>query len=185
MDASEYAKRRGVSKPMVTKYLQAGMIQSARRVGRSWEIDAEKADQELDAVLDQSRGGKREPRPRPEPGPALEPPSREPAPAEALDVSGPPPRAVPSLAQNRNIREFYSARIAKLEYEQRLGKLVPKDELRLKLAKLHLAVRDNLRTIPDRIAPVLAAETDQAKIHAMLLKEIGRALEGLQGFDWH
>jgi hypothetical protein len=49
----------------------------------------------------------------------------------------------------------------------------------MRLAKLHMAVRDSLRTIPDRVAPIVAAETDQAKIHAMLLKEIGQALEGL------
>lgn len=174
MDASEYAKHRGVSKPMVAKYLKAGMIPSAKKVGRNWEIDPDRADQELDSALDRSRGGK-----------GGRPPQATPAPAARSFPSGDlPTRSVPSLAENRSIREFYAARIAKLEYEQRAGKLVSKDELRLKLAKLHLAVRDNLRTIPDRVAPVLAAETDQAKIHAILLKEIGLALEGLKGFDW-
>lgn len=177
MDASEYAKHRGVSKPMVSKYINAGMIPSARKVGRTYEIDPVQADRELDAALDRTRGGKRSPSPPPPPPPrAAEP--------EPDGYASPPPRAMPSLAENRGIREFYAARIAKLDYEQRLGKLVPKDELKLKLAKLHLAVRDNLRTIPDRVAPVLAAETDQTKIHAILLKEIGLALEGLKGFDW-
>lgn len=168
MDASEYAKHRGVSKPMVTKYLSQGMIPSARKIGRSWRIDAEQADRELDAALDRTHGGKN----------GVPPPE---VPTQGGGSSG---RSIPSLAENRSIREFYAARIAKLDYEQRAGKLIPKDELRLKLAKLHLAVRDNLRTIPDRVAPVLAAETDQAKIHAILLKEIGLALEGLKGFDW-
>lgn len=170
MDASEYAKHRGVSKPMVTKYLSQGMIPSARKIGRSWRIDAQQADLELDAALDRTHGGKN--------GVPPEPPAQETA------SIGSPTRSIPSLAENRSIREFYAARIAKLDYEQRAGKLIPKDELRLKLAKLHLAVRDNLRTIPDRVAPVLAAETDQAKIHAILIKEIGLALEGLKGFDW-
>jgi hypothetical protein len=44
-----------------------------------------------------------------------------------------------------------------------------------------MGVRDALRTIPDRVAPIVAAETDQAAIHALLLKEIGQALEGLSG----
>lgn len=167
MDASEYAKHRGVSKPMVTKYLREGKIQSARKIGRTWQIDPEQADRELDASLDRSHGGKN--------GVPPEPP---------IQTSQSNPRSIPSLAENRSIREFYAARIAKLDYEQRAGKLIPKDELRLKLAKMHLAVRDNLRTIPDRVAPVLAAETDQAKIHAILIKEIGLALEGLKSFDW-
>lgn len=176
MDASEYAKHRGVSKPMVTKYLKQGMIPSARRIGRSWQIDAEQADRELDAALDRSKGGRN--------GVPSEPLSPPRLPEVNAHGGGSATRSIPSLAENRSIREFYAARIAKLDYEQRAGKLIPKDELRLKLAKLHLAVRDNLRTIPDRVAPVLAAESDQAKIHAILLKEIGLALEGLQGFDW-
>ena len=75
--------------------------------------------------------------------------------------------------------------LLKLEYEQKNGQLVSKDQMKLKLSKLHLAVRDSLRTIPDRVAPVLAGEADQTKIHTLLLKEIGQALEGLQGYDWH
>lgn len=167
MDASEYAKHRGVSKSMVSKYLQAGMIPSARKVGRGYDIDPEQADRDLAANLNQAQQ-----RHTPAPAAVVRQEPRQDGPR------------VPSLAENRNIREYYSARIAKLDYEQRASKLVSKDELKLKLAKLHLAVRDNLRTIPDRIAPVLAAETDQAKVHAMLLKEIGQALEGLKGFDW-
>ena len=87
--------------------------------------------------------------------------------------------AIPSVAQSRAIREAYAARLTRLEYDQRSAKLVDKNELKMRLAKLHMALRDSLRTIPDRVAPIVAAETDQAKIHAMLLKEIGQALESL------
>ena len=90
---------------------------------------------------------------------------------------------MPSLAANRAIREMYAARITKLEFEERSKKLVPLNELKLELAKLHLSVRDNLRTVPDRIAPLLAAETDQAKIHSIILEEIRICLEGLKNFD--
>ena len=47
MDAKEYAKHRNVSGAMVTKYLQQGMIPSAKRKGRKWVIDAELADKDL------------------------------------------------------------------------------------------------------------------------------------------
>ena len=40
-------------------------------------------------------------------------------------------------------------------------------------------VRDGLLNIPDRIAGILAAEPDQARIHAMLTKELQQCLEGL------
>lgn len=159
MNAAEYAKHRGVSKTQVGKYIESGRI-TARRVGRGWEIDAEQADRQLDANRSPDRGGRN---------------------AVADEMSG---KVGASYAQARAMRETYAARILQLEFQEKSGRLVEKNELRLRLAKLHMAVRDSLRTIPDRVAPVLAAETDQSKIHALLLKEIGQALEGLQGFDW-
>lgn len=161
MNASEYARHRGVSKEQVRKYIEGGKI-TARRVGRGYQIDAAQADRELDANRSPDRGGRNG-------GP---------------DELGGGARAGVSFAHARAVRETYAARILQLDFEQKSGRLVDKNELKLKLAKLHMAVRDNLRTIPDRVAPVLAAETDQAKIHAILLKEIGQALEGLQGLDW-
>ena len=78
---------------------------------------------------------------------------------------------------------LFNKRLQKLEFEERSKKLVPVDELKLELAKLHLVVRDNLRTIPDRIAPLVAAETDKGKIHSIILEEIRQCLEGLKSFD--
>lgn len=162
MNAAQYAKHRGVSKAQVGKYIDQGTI-TARRVGRGWQIDPDVADRELDANKAPDRGG------------------RNGGPDELGGGAG---QSAVSFSRARAVRETYAARILQLEFEEKSGRLVDKNELRLMLAKLHMAVRDNLRTIPDRVAPVLAAETDQAKIHALLLKEIGQALEGLQGFDW-
>ena len=63
MDAKAYAEHRGVSKAMVTKYLQNGFIPSAKQIGRKWYIDADKADEELNAALgrDQSKEPKIKP----------------------------------------------------------------------------------------------------------------------------
>jgi hypothetical protein len=155
MNAAQYAKHRGVSRVQVHKYIKAGQI-TAKRVGNNYEIDPAVADGELSRNLNPATGGR--------------PAAREQVPST---------QGIPPLADSRAIREAYAARIIKLEYEEKAGKLVDKGELKLKLAKLHMAVRDALRTIPDRVAPILAAETNQAKIHAMLLKEIGQALEGL------
>lgn len=177
MNAAEYARHRGVTKQQVSHYIREGKI-TARRVGSGYDIDPAVADAELDRNLNQAWGGRQG-------GPAgrmLQQQTPAPAPRPAAAVATPPAansNAIPSFADSRAIREAYAARILKLEYEEKSGKLVDKAELKLKLAKLHMAVRDALRTIPDRVAPILAAETDQAKIHAMLLKEIGQALEGL------
>jgi len=164
MDAKAYAEHRKVSAPMVTKYLQQGMIPSAKRIGRKWIIDAELADKDLEKTLNPNEKKAKQK-------------------TTKLDLRSGHQTPLPSLAANRAIREMYAARITKLEFEERSKKLVPVDELKLELAKLHLVVRDNLRTIPDRIAPLVAAETDKGKIHSIILQEIRQCLEGLKSFD--
>ena len=164
MDAKAYAIHRKVSGAMITKYLQNGMIPSAKQIGRKWYIDPEKADVELDAALGRSNSV-----------------ATKIKPSEYIDKSQKTP--MPSLAANRAIKEMYAARLQKLEFEERSKKLVPYDELKLELAKLHLQVRDNLRTIPDRISAIVAAESDSAKIHSIISNEIRDCLEGLKTID--
>ena len=106
MDAKAYALHRKVSGAMITKYLQNGMIPSAKQVGRKWYIDPEKADQELNNALGRT-------------GDTL----TKIKPNTYIDKSQKTP--MPSLAANRAIREMYAARITKLEFEERSKKLVP------------------------------------------------------------
>ena len=164
MDAKAYAIHRKVSGAMITKYLKNGMIPSAKQIGRKWYIDPQKADIELDAALGRTEKVTTKIQPR-----------------EYIDQSQKTP--MPSLAANRAIKEMYAARLQKLEFEEKSKKLVPYDELKLKLSKLHLQVRDNLRTIPDRISPIVAAETDPSKIHSLISTEIRECLEGLKTID--
>ena len=190
MNAAEYAQRLGISKVQVTKYIQSGQI-TAKRVGRAYEIDPAVADRELEANLSLNNGSRKArsaldigPSPVASKSPGGSRPSSAASSASSSGSSA-PETPTASYATARAIREQYAAMLLKLEYEQKNGQLVSKDQMKLKLSKLHLAVRDSLRTIPDRVAPVLAAEVDQTKIHTLLLKEIGQALEGLQGYDWH
>ena len=122
MDAKAYAIHRKVSGAMITKYLKNGMIPSAKQIGRKWYIDPQKADIELDAAL----------------GRTEKIVSKIPT-KEYIDQSQKTP--MPSLAANRAIKEMYAARLQKLEFEEKSKKLVPYDELKLKLSKLHLQVR--------------------------------------------
>ena len=163
MDAKAYAIHRKVSGAMVTKYLQQGMIPSAKQIGRKWYIDPEKADQELNLALGRTEV------------------TTKIKPTNYIDKTQKSP--MPNLAANRAIKEMYAARLQKLEFEERSKKLVPFDELKLELSKLHLQVRDNLRTIPDRISPIVAAENDPAKIHNIITNEIRDCLEGLKTID--
>lgn len=168
MNLLQYAKDRGVEYTQLSKWAGQGRFSSdaLRKEKRSWVVaDPQELDRQVAAAKAPDRGGR----------------GGAPAIDQALVQQQNQAAAIPSFAQSRAIREAYAARLTRLEFDQRSGKLVDKAELKMRLAKLHMSVRDALRTIPDRVAPIVAAETDQAKIHAMLLKEIGQALEGLNG----
>ncbi len=82
----------------------------------------------------------------------------------------------PSYAHSRAIREAYLARLAKIEYEERLGKLINRDEVQVAAFNKFRMFRDGMLNIPDRVAAVLAAETDTRKVHELLTVEIRKAL---------
>jgi hypothetical protein len=76
----------------------------------------------------------------------------------------------------RAVREHYQARLAKIEYEERVGSLVSKDEVQVAAFNTHRVIRDAMLNIPDRVAAMLAAETDEAKCYEILATEIRKAL---------
>ena len=90
-----------------------------------------------------------------------------------------PDDEIPNFNVSRARKEHWQASLAKLQVEQQKKELIPVTDLKIKLAKMHMGLRDSLKAIPDRVAPILAAETEQAKVHTLLLNEISGVLEGL------
>jgi hypothetical protein len=86
----------------------------------------------------------------------------------------------PNYAQSRAIREAYQARLAKLDFEERSGKLVEVDKVKADAFKVGRTIRDSLLNLPDRIAHELAHETDPAAVHQRLAAEIRQVLEALR-----
>jgi len=74
------------------------------------------------------------------------------------------------------VRENYLARLAKIEFEERSGKLVSRDEVQVAAFNKFRTFRDGMLNIPDRVAAVLAAESDPAMVHEILAIEIRKAL---------
>lgn len=104
------------------------------------------------------------------------------APPQTAPVSAAAGSAQPSTyAQARAAREMYQARLARLEYEQKIGKLVSADEVKAEAFAAARRTRDAMLNISSRIANQLAAERDPAKISARLDDEIRRALRELVG----
>lgn len=76
----------------------------------------------------------------------------------------------------RTLREKYAALAAKVEYEEAIGLLVPKKDVDRQAFELARQAQQSLLAIPDRMAPVLAAESDQHQVHTLLTNEIHRAM---------
>ena len=76
----------------------------------------------------------------------------------------------------RAVRENYLARLTKIEFEERSGKLVNRDEVQVAAFNKFRTFRDGMLNIPDRVAAMLAAESDATRAHEILATEIRRAL---------
>jgi pyruvate/2-oxoglutarate dehydrogenase complex dihydrolipoamide acyltransferase (E2) component len=153
-----YAKHRGVSLAAVQKTIHSGRITP----NADGLIDSDRADAEWNA---KTRPGQRRTRPA-----AVTP--REPAEA---------PTAGLDYFRARAIRESYLARLAKIEFEERIAKVVDRDEVQVAAFTRGRVVRDNMLNIPDRVAATLAAESDVDRVHRILSDEIRMALDVLAG----
>lgn len=80
---------------------------------------------------------------------------------------------------SRTRRESAEAEMAELKLAEQHGQLIRVDAVKQALANAFTATRDSLLQIPSRLAAVLAAETDAAKVHELLQLELYRALEGM------
>jgi len=66
-----------------------------------------------------------------------------------------------------------------MDLKVRTGELIEKRQVEREAFHVARVVRDAMLSIPDRLAGLVTAETDQAKNHALLTKEIMEALKGL------
>ena len=100
------------------------------------------------------------------------------------ETTGAPERAVeaaqtPLFADAKDQREHYQAEMARLDYEERCGKLMQADEVRAVVAAAATGLRSRLELLPDSLAPQLAASADENHIRAMLAGEIEATLAEL------
>jgi len=151
MSQRAYARHRGVSASTVQKAIGSGRIHTLP----NGQIDSEIADAEW-ARNTQTQAP---------------PVDRRGQPEEDGEVFG-----ASQYTKARAVREHYQARLAKIEYEERTGKLVSKDEVQVAAFNKFRQFRDHMLNIPDRLAAILAAETESAKCYEILATEIRKAL---------
>lgn len=69
------------------------------------------------------------------------------------------------------------ASVAELNHSELVGSLVRADVVHMQDFKIGRILRNNLQSIPDRISAILAAETEEEKIYAMIDTEIRNSLD--------
>jgi hypothetical protein len=87
-----------------------------------------------------------------------------------------------SYQYSRAKKETYEALLKKLEYEERLGKLISVEKVEYEAFTAARIARDKLLAIPDRIAPAIIGKTEIFDIKEALRKEILDSLEHLTEF---
>lgn len=89
------------------------------------------------------------------------------------------PAVFPSMRQSRSRMLYFKAAQEELRYQQQARQLLPAEAVRRVYFRRGRDLRDGLLAIPDRIAAILAAETDPLKVKALLRSEIADAIRAL------
>jgi len=147
----EYARHRGTSHSTVQKAIDSGRISTLP----NGKIDSEVADREWRENTEARPKGSSKKRQAPDG-------------QEAVIAAG--------YTKSRAVREFFLARMAEIEYKEKLGSLISKDEVQIATFNHFRQYRDGMLNIPDRVAAMLAAESDAAKGYKILADEIRKAL---------
>ena len=157
LSISAYARHRGVSHVAVHKAIKTGRIEREP----DGTIDVAKADDAWQKNTNPAQKRKTE---------------KDVSPAPERPVDPPIVNSGPSFAQSRAIREAYNARLAKLSYEEKSGNLVKTDMVKVAWFNTLRVLRDRVLNMPDRMAPLLSAESDQKAIRDLLDKELRQIL---------
>jgi hypothetical protein len=151
MSQRAYARHRGVAISTVQEAIARGQISTLA----DGQIDSDAADEEWTRNTRQ----------------AVPPAGSRRANDDDIDAFG-----ASQYNKARAVREHYQARLAKLEFEEKTGKLIPADEVKVAAFNLFRRYRDHMLNIADRLAAILAAETETAKCYEILATEIRKAL---------
>jgi uncharacterized protein with PIN domain len=171
MSQKSYAEKVGVSPQYVNKLVSQGKI---LKVGKL--IDSRQADKAIKAF---ARSGRVIAATRSTKAPARNSNPRSASGKRAPTISVVRDSASKSLTASRAEREHYQAQSAKLDYEQRIGSLLPAEEVLAAERRKNETIRTMLRRLPRSLAPSLARITDPGEVEQRLGEEIDGLLDRL------
>jgi len=159
MTQAEYARHRRKSRQYISQLAKAGVL-----VMRGGKIDVRATDTVLDDKPVED---------------AHEPPAASTAPHARPAADSLPQAGGASFGQARTIEMVFRAKLRRLEFETKQARLIEAEAVRKTIAEAVRTIRDGILGLPDRLATVLAAESDSKKVHVVLKTELSRELEGL------
>lgn len=154
---SEFARLRGVSPAMVSKWISLGMLVLTPDGKR---VVAAESLARIAARSDPTRGGR---------GGHTQAPSQ---PASPSRGGRPPGSGGISFADVRTEREGYAARQAELDYLERIGSLVERKAFERAIVDALAPMLQALESLSARIGPAVAAEADVRKVENLIDGEI-------------
>lgn len=201
MSLREYGRRKGISHTAVQQAINSGrLVKSiAKSEAGHWKIaDEALADQEWTENTDQASPRNRisgetkrvkatastpyEPR-NPNGAPPAMGQQQPEAAASAPDLPEGRGRGGPTYAQSQAVRVAYQAKLSKLEFDQKSGKLVPADAVRVAIFNAARRCKDMLMGMPDRVAPLVLGQTELFEIQRVLTDEVRRVCVEISKLD--
>lgn len=155
-----YAARKGVSDTAVRKAIKSGRV----TLTKNGKINPTIADKQWEANTDPAQ---------------VYAIKEDNAPAQETTSSGSISGIGVSYQQSRAIREAYEARLKKLEFDERTGKLISTETVQREAFNAARKTRDMVLNIPDKVIPLLVGKTDIHEMKEILRKELLRTLENL------
>lgn len=151
------AQALGLSKANITKLKQQGMPVDSVEAARAWRLKRQNIAQR-----------KPEPGSRPPPAASSAPPGRD---AEEPRAPG------ESFEDARTRREIAAANILELQEAEERKELLRREVMEQTVGALAAGTREAVLQVPARVAALLAAESDAAKVRQLLDAELRQALE--------
>lgn len=160
---AEYARRREVSRQYIHRLVTQGKIPTDDLK----RIDPDVADAVLAQLSDPAR--RLNEMPHEADNTAAEIYDQDPA-------TEPAGNGHTSFAKFRSAREAYQAKLAQLDYEERAGKLVRKEEIDREAFEAARLIRDRFLSLPQELGGTLVGMTDEKEIIQYLRAKIRDAL---------
>jgi hypothetical protein len=165
-NGADLARELGITRQAVSKAEKAGRI--SRAANGDFDLDAAKIQYRLHTDPEQQLRSLQQERSAPAGVAVLEPP--------VLQFEGDAKALVAAKAR----REAAEAQIAELELAEKRGEIILNADHKRVIFALCRSICDALMPLADRMAPLVAAESDPAKVHAIITGEVRQVLMTLR-----